>query len=221
MNRILIAIVLISFGLYGDEMKPLKPLGKYKSTEFNLKDGVDYLEIRMYSGDDKRIHTNKYSTQIVAFSKHLATLDTNLVRQFKSIEPNLNGADIRKSTMCLMMGCVSRVGNGFAIENGIKAVRMNETKDIVEYLGTIDTPAELKLVLWLNDNLRDMDDTQSRDLYIQTKNGYKVHHTYENMLANQGECGVFTQEIMVNQKGVVTSQKPLKTLETKECIYAD
>ncbi len=220
MRKVLLA-VLVSVVAFGGGYKPLKALGKFSAKDFHLKEGVDYMEIRMYSGDGDTVDTKKAYLEVQAGSRVLSSFDPQLVKRFKAIKPMINGADIRKSMMCLMMGCVSRVSNGFAIHSDGKQVRMNETRDVVDYLGDIDTPAELKLVLWLNDNMRDKEDNQMSDRYAVTGNGYKVIYTYENTLANMGECGVFTQEITVSRKGKVSAKKAVKTKESKHCVFAD
>ncbi len=59
-----------------------------------------------------------------------------------------------------MSGCVFRQSNGFMIDDQQKIWRMNEVSDVINYLGKIDTPAELKLVLWLNNEAHDEDKYQ-------------------------------------------------------------
>ena len=93
---------------------------------------------------------------------------------------------------------------------------MNEVSDVVKYLGTVDTQAELKLVLWLNNEAHD------KDKYRKISNGYIVISEYDNSIDNLGECGHFVYRLKVSKKGKITEKKLLKKTASKDgCVTAD
>ncbi len=115
-----------------------------------------------------------------------------------------------------MSGCTFSRSNGFMIDKEGKMWRMNEVLDVVKYLGKIDTPAEIKLVLWLNNEAHD------KDKYRKTSNGYTVISEYDNSIDNFGECGHFVYRLKINKKGKITEKKLLKkTASIHGCVAAD
>ena len=89
-------------------------------------------------------------------------------------------------------------------------------------LGEIDTPAEAKLVLWLNDKNRGTSDVDHKDKYRKTSKGYTVISEYDNSIDNFGECGNFTYRININTKGKITEKKLLKKKPSRNgCMTMD
>lgn len=108
------------------------------------------------------------------------------------------------------------------IDSHEKIWRMNEVKDIIEMLGSIDTPAEAKIVLWLNDKNRDTSDENHKDKYRKTHKGYIVISEYDNSVDNFGECGNFTYRISISKKGEITEKKLLSKKPSKNgCLTMD
>jgi len=213
-------LILLVTGMYakGMKWKELKSLNAYQSKAYHLQEGVDYLEVREYIWETpNEVDKNNYTVVMSAYKTSLKSFEPKKVKRFKSLAPNFNKeANIRKIGNCLMSGCIFRCTNGFMIDTEKKIWRMNEISDVIKYLGNIDTPAELKLVLWLNQEAHD------KDKYRKTDNGYTVISEYENDINNFGECGYFVYRLNISKKGKITEKKLLKKIASKYgCITAD
>ena len=152
----------------------------------------------------------------------LASFDAKLVKEFKAVKPNLTQeTNLKRVGFCLMFGCTHVLGNGFMIKRDKKIWQMNMTQDILQMIDEVDTPAEVRLVLWLNDkNLA----TYSKEKYHYRKvsNGYEIRHEYENTLSNIGECGRFTYEMFVTNKGTISKNRLVKkSTENVGCLAMD
>jgi hypothetical protein len=215
---ILLALVLSSVYVNAAKWIELKSLNAYQSSEYHLKNGVDYLEVREYIWQSPhKVDKNSYRVVISAYKTPLKSFKSKKVKKFKALAPNFTKeANIREIGHCLMSGCTFSRSNGFMIDKDGKMWRMNEVSDVIKYLGTIDTPAELKLVLWLNSEAHD------KDKYWKTSNGYTVISEYDNSIDNFGECGHFVYRLKINKKGEITEKKLLKKTASKHgCVTAD
>lgn len=226
MKKILLLIsTLIFLGCSNSALKTFQPIKEYKIDEYKLKKGVEYLEIREYiqSPSQSKYDIENYGTIITMQSKPLESFSPKLMKAFKKIKPNLGKeSNIRSSRFCLMRGCTSRISNGFMIDSNNKIWVLNEVKDILEMIGEVDTPAEVNLVLWLNDKHRSISDKNYKDKYRKTSEGYTIISQYDNSISNSGECGLFTYEIDIAKNGEMTKKKLLKKEASKHgCLAID
>ena len=207
-----------------DQWQKLKPLEDYSPDDFNLKKGVEYLEIRTYhkGQKEKKYRTKDYSIAIRMGETPLSFFEPKLIKAFKKIAPNLsNETNIKQVGFCLMSGCVSKISNGFMIDSHNKMWVMNTTEDILNMIGEVDTPAEAKLVLWLDDK-RMGEPEEDIYQYQKVDNGYKILYEYDNSLSNLGECGHFIYEMFITKNGKITQKKLLKKSEPKNgCLAMD
>ena len=213
-----LALVLNSVYANATTWQYLKPLKKYPSHAYSLKVGVAYFEVREYTWSTQdKINKNIYKIIMSSGKMPLTSFDKKIQKRFKGVAPNLSKeANIRKRGSCLLSGCTFAQSNGFMINDQQKIWRMNEISDVMKYLGIIDTPAELKLVLWLNN------EAHKKDRYRNTSNGYIVISEYDNSIDNFGECGHFVYRLKVSKKGKITEKKLLKKTESKDgCMTAD
>ncbi len=223
----IVLLVLLITGVHakGAKWQELKALKEYPVNAYKLKEGVEYLEIRNYikGNKDKRYNIKKYGVTVSMQRTPLKSFSPKMVKKFKALSPNLSKqTNIKSSTFCLMSGCVSQISNGFMIDSHGKMWRMNMVKDVIGMLGEIDTPAEAKLVLWLNDKNRSTSDENYKDKYRKTSKGYTVISEYDNSIMNFGECGHFTYRININKKGKITGKKLLKKKPSKNgCLAMD
>lgn len=224
---VLLLLSLLLTGLHAKAAKwqKLKSLKEYSGSDYALKKGVEYLEIREYfrGVKDKGYNTKKYEVTVSMQGSALKSFNTEIVKKFKASIPNLSKqTNIKASTFCLMRGCVSRISNGFMIDSHEKIWRMNEVSDLIGMLGEVNTPAEAKIVLWLHDNRRDISDKNHKDKYRKTSKGYTVISEYDNSIDNFGECGNFTYQINISKKGKITENKLLKKKPSKNgCMTMD
>ena len=226
MKLFLIFLLLVSsLCAKSQNMRKLKELQAFSPTEYHLKKGIVYLEIREYGWTNKqKVNTRVYTVLTKAFSKPLSQFDKKTIKKFHALSPNLlKRTNIRKNRQCYIDGfCNMKLSNGFAIDDKGKMWRLNETKDIIEMLDVIDTPAEVKMVLWLNDNFRRVSQDSYKDSYTKTSHGYSVIEYYCNNVGNYGACGCFTSRIKIDTKGNITSKKMIKQkLDNSDCILFD
>lgn len=225
MKKIIAIIFLMSLWLLGQDFIPTKPLGEYKSRDYNLKDGVEYLEIRTYLGQAKSTQEvydeTTYQKEIAIHSKHDDSMDSKMLENLKALKPNLKDSDIRKNKICRFMGCNFRVSVGILVFKDKSIVQLNNVSDVVAMLGKIDTPAELELVLWLNNSNKNLTDHKHRESYKKVKNGYEVISVYENRVMNLGECGIFKHKLFVNDYGKIEKKILLEKIEIDDCVRAD
>ena len=220
-------LILLLTGLHAKSAKwqELKSLKEYSASAYMLKEGVEYLEIRNYirGMKDKRYNIKKYDVTVSMQRLSLESFSPKMVKKFKALSPNLSKqTNIKRSGFCLMSGCVSRISNGFMIDSHGKMWRMNTVNDVIGMLGEIDTPAEAKLVLWLNNKNRGISDDNHKDKYRKTSKGYTIISEYDNSIDNFGECGHFTYRINISKKGKITEKKLLKKKPSKNgCMTMD
>jgi len=217
--KIVLLLLLVS-GVYAKsaQWQNLKPLKQYPSNTYTLIEGVEYLEVRKYVWHSPhKVDKNSYHVVMSAYKTPLKSFKSKKVKKFKALAPNFTKeANIREIGHCLMSGCTFSRSNGFMIDKDGKMWRMNEVSDVVKYLGIIDTPAEIKLVLWLNNEAHD------KDKYRKTSNGYTVISEYDNSIDNFGECGRFVYRLKISKKGKITEKKLLKkTASIHGCVTAD
>ena len=183
----------------------LKPLKEYSHSEFRLKKGIEYLEVRQYDSDrNYKINRKKYRVRFPIYRTPLNKLNSKLTRQFRKIPPNISKeTNIKKLSICATGECKTTIGNGFYIDSNGRMGYMNEISDVVGFLDKIDTPAEIQFVLWMNNK-------ENGKYYKKTKRGYEVIIDYVNNIANFGKCGKFRDRAIIDYRGKITSYKTLK-----------
>jgi len=204
--------------------KPLPALNTFAINSYNLKKGVRYVEVRQYAKDvkDREFNKHKYVITAVMQRGSKSPFSKRKLRQFRSIRPDLTReCNIKRTNFCIMAGCYTTLSNAFMLDSNNKMWRLNEVVDIVNILGKIDTLSELKMLLWVNNPLRDVDDRNFKDRYIKRKNGYRVISEYDNSLANIGSCGHFTYKIDVSQNGNIRKKLIKKEPSKHGCLEAD
>lgn len=225
MKQVLLWVLLLS-AVHAKDTKwhTLKSFEVYPASAYTLREGVEYLEIRTYVwGIQSKTYSKKYIVTAKLGKKPLNSFDPKVVKKFKASSPNLTEkTNIRKYGFCVMAGCTSYISNGFMIDKKQKIWRMNEVSDVLSMLGEVDTPAEVKLVLWLNDNNRGTSDLNHKDKYRKTSKGYAILSEYDNSMSNFGECGLFTYEINISKQGKITQKKLLKKRDSPHgCLAVD
>ncbi len=211
------------------EWQELKALESYPASAYRLKEGVEYMEIRTYSkhvsGMIGMTPLKTYFKKYVAVKlgkKSLDSFDPKVVENFKALSPSTpEETNIRKNQFALMSAFTSYASNGFMIDKNNKAWQINRVSNVIGKLGEIDTIAEVKFVLWLNDKHRSTMDRKHKDKYRKTSKGYIVISEYENQMTNYGECGHFTYQINISKQGKITQNKLLKKKPVKSCGSAD
>ena len=197
----IVLLALLLTGVYGKGVKwqVLKSLNEYPASAYTLKEGVSYFEIREYMKQNSKYNTKKHKIVFSAYTRSLdsyvSSVRTKFRRQLPSITKKTN---MRKITKKLRSGAYEYViCNGFMIDSDEKIWRMNTTKDAIEMLGEIDTPAEVQAVLWLNKKYE-------ANSYRKTSKGYEVRIKYGN---TSNKCGDI---VTITKKGKIVNYRSLK-----------
>jgi len=207
----------------------LQTLESYPASAYRLKEGVEYMEIRTYRTQVSGIigmtplkTSFKEYIAVKLGKRSLDSFDPKVVEKFKALSPNTSEeSNIRKYQFSLMSGSTSYASNGFMIDKNNKTWQIKKISDVIDKLGDIDTPAEVKFVLWLNDNHRSTTDKKRKDRYRKTSKGYIVISEYENEITNFGECGHFFYQIKISKRGKITEKKLLKKKPAETCGSVD
>jgi len=222
MNKILIFISLLLFfsiELSAKKSKwiPLEHISTYKASDYNLKKGLEYLELRQYeSKENNKLRDKPYTVLLSFYRKPLNSFDKRTIKKFKKLKPNIEPkSNIKKSHYeSFGVGCYYKY-NAFVIDSDRRFWRMNTIEDIIGYLGEIDTPAELQTVLWLRDK-------SSGVKYRAIKGGYEVVYSSMDIMGGAKYCTEEIYILRVDKMGKFLSEKHIKSKKTKtmcvQCI---
>ena len=222
MKKILITMLFLAIpvAILADnlmEYKKLKAIGAYKSSEYNLSSTIKYMEVRLYNiqtirGQKKFISPN-YKTITAIKSSNISN---ELIAKIKKYPPIFTYlSNIHSSGMCVMSGCGHNKGNAFIVDTHNKVWKMDEVSDVLNYLGDIDTEAELRLLLWLKSI------KYENSKYRKIKDGYEVIVEYDNDLSNIGECGHFKYHLIVTKQGDISQLLLSKSKSKNGCLALD
>ncbi|SFV54599.1 hypothetical protein MNB_SV-13-1954 [hydrothermal vent metagenome] len=150
-----------------------------RASDFNLEEGVEYLEIRanvVYPW--KKSHRVLFSTDKTYMSKMSQTLQEtlNALAPIDNRENNLYLEHKRNSSSCRI------VYNAVIVTNKDKIYKMNTIQDIRSVLGTIDTEGEIALLLWLHDY------ENTLEQYRRTFQGFEATGWYQPMIGEAQKC---------------------------------
>ena len=190
----------------GAKWQNLKPLYKYSTSAFHLKDDVSVMEIRRYDTYDNYKKYNKPTIEMKYYKTPLKLLDPRLLKRFKSTAPIL----LKSGNIHRLSKRSSEINNAFIIDSSGKMLKMNEIIDVIGFMGEIDTPAEAQLILWLYSK-------REGTKYRKTSKGYEIIIKYEKSYPSSkgdGKIAEICEEIreatdraIVNKKGKIISYK--------------
>ncbi|BAF72973.1 hypothetical protein [Sulfurovum sp. NBC37-1] len=176
---VLLGLLIISVNAQGAKWQKLKPLNAYKGNAYHLKENVAYMEIRWYATKKGK----KITETLKLYRKPLESYPEDTILKFRSLKPKYsNNADIGWS------------GNAFFIDTEGKMFQMDMRKDIMSLLGKIDKPAEVELILYLNN-------AEGKHYFKKTSKGYRVK-TVEKLKGCTSKVG----QGMVNRSGKYTDE---------------
>jgi len=197
-------LVLLVTGAQAKSIKwqKLQPVNLYSASAFHLKESVECLEMKMCMMDAKGNKcVNKSFTIVGICPEPPKSFNAKLIKRFKKLHPKKSPKDnIRKETP------PGSITNGFVLDRKGTIWRLNEVKDILDVLGTIDTPAEAQFVLWLHGG----DPAKS---YRKTSKGYEVlaeKKTLSPCNDDKDYEEIFIYKIQINSKGKISGKKLVK-----------
>ena len=191
-------------------------LRSYKRGEYHLRQDIQCLEVRRYPvNKNNKLDRNYWSNIITWCVMPYKSFDSKLMKGFRKAKPNLSrNGDIGKRE-------AGFISNAFVMDRENKMWRMNMVEDVVRYLGTVDTLAEARLILWLYGK-------QKPYKYRKTSKGYEFLITYTKSIAGCDKCKStetciedkeIKEKAIVDRKGNIVFFKQLysKILQ-EECI---
>ena len=117
----IVLIVLLTTGLHAKaaKWKTLKLLHEYTESTYQLKEGVEYLELREYTRVQNSKKKMRHTETVFEMKrKPLSGFPSAKVKKFNKLTPILSDqTNIRKFTFCDPNGCVEYVGNAFTMNN--------------------------------------------------------------------------------------------------------
>ena len=213
--KIVLITILLTLTVHAG-WKPLKSLDHYGPKAFTLKKGVVYVELYKY-----RKLTEM--AEKVTVSKNTSVA----LRIYQSTPHNMNVFSriplkeryaIKKGEYVGLGGSSSWYYNGFMLDAAGKTWRLENTKDVIDMLYPIDTPADLSLVLWLNSDAREKAEKYSAK-YRKSGSGYIVqeYHASHEYSSWKYACGEYTFEYKINVSGKIIQKKLIKKRKFKVC----
>ena len=191
-------------------------LRSYKRGEYHLRQDIQCLEVRRYPvNKNNKLDRNYWSNIITWCVMPYKSFDSKLMKGFRKAKPNLSrNGDIGKRE-------AGFISNAFVMDRENKMWRMNMVEDVVRYLGTVDTLAEARLILWLYGK-------QKPYRYRKTSKGYEFLIIYTKSIAGCNKCKStetciedkeIKEKAIVDRKGNIVFFKQLysKILQ-EECI---
>lgn len=211
-----VLIVLLTTGLHAKtaKWKTLKLLHEYTESTYQLKEGVEYLELREYTRVQNSKKKMRHTETVFEMKrKPLSGFPSAKVKNFNKLTPILSDqTNIRKFTFCDPNGCVEHVGNAFMIANDGKLWKMNEIADVWNYIEKMDVPAKIQLTLWLYGK-------RHGTRYRKVSDGYEVIiEQYRYSCAEEYE-EYFTYSVHISKQWKVVKEKLLKYRKEKtQCV---
>jgi len=202
---VLLALLLTGVQAKAAKWQKLKPLDTYPGSAYHLKENVAYMEIRWYATKKGK----KVTKTLKLYRKPLESYPKETISKFRSLRPKYsNDADIGWS------------GNAFFIDTKGKMFQMDMRKDIINLLGKIDKPAEVELILYLNN-------AEGRHYFKKTSKGYKTKSveklkgcTSTVRLGIVDSSGKYTDEFRHNlQRKGCKKRKHTKFVQNKKVNY--
>ncbi len=194
---------------------PLKTLEHYGPNAFTLKKGVAYVELRkfstmtLYSGKSHRT-TKKASSALRLY--RTAPHDKEIFRRL----PIQKRYAFNKGSTGGYLSASEWYYNGFMMDSAHKLWRLEYAKDVIDVLRPIDTPAEIRLVLWLNGRYSSNDRYNAK--YRKDGISYLVR---EHFIINDADtwqgCGDYTYQYRINSSGKILQKKLIRKKAVREC----
>jgi hypothetical protein len=213
--KTMLVVILLTFTANAD-WKPLKSLDHYGPKAFTLKKGVVYVELRKQSKSTELAEKVTVSKNTrVALRIYQST--PHKMNIFSRI-PLKERYAVKKDEYAGLVSLSSWYYNGFMQDSAGKIWRLENTKDMIDMLYPIDTPADLSLVLWLNSDAREKAEKYSTK-YRKNGSGYIVREQHSSHEYNGWKyaCGEYIFEYKINASGKVTQKKLIKKRKFKVC----
>jgi len=197
-KKLFLILLFGTINLFGWEKLYSLDSQKYSFKDFGF-DNIDCLELRSYPVNPS---THKQITDRCTVPISICEdIDNSIYRRFKVIKPNLScDGDIRTNNQILPV-----IVNAMTIDKNGKMWSMNEIEDVLRFIGEIDTPAKLQLVLWLYG--------ENEGAYYRKKfDKYEVMISYKSSSTshNKSFLDTYIYKLVVNRQGELINKRLVK-----------
>jgi len=141
---ILTAMFIFLVTAEGSAWKKLEYIEMQDGKTYHLQDNVSVLEFRNYK---KPYKASSFRPDITIEVKKVSEKE---MKTFRRAAPNFS----RKSNIAYPPKYKGDTSRAFVLYSDGKISRMNEIADVLKLMGTIDTPEEAQLVLWMHSQYR-------------------------------------------------------------------
>jgi len=223
MERLIVVLMLIGSFVFAN-WKPLKLIDSYGKGSFNLKKGVEYIEInyhgifRVYSYQNRKNYLDFCFYKIG--KKPLESLGQSALRTFKKYRKVGN----RAKALVEYDSSTSKeynlvFYNAYMIDSNNKFWLLENKQDLIDSIRPIDTQSEVALIIWLNGHEIIENDKRIEYYkveYKRLKSGYKVKERYIKMDKNYKGCTKFKYIYNISKSGKL-SKKLLSKIVKEDC----
>lgn len=198
--------------------KTLHEIEYYGPKAYTLKRGVAHVEVRRYSDITRETssvskHTKEVKTVIQMYRRELSLFGNKIREDFKRL-PSKKSDAFKKGSYAGLGGYSSWYYNGFMLDMAHKMWRLENVEDVIEMVKPVDTPAEIRLVLWLH----------SKDFYkdyysAKYRKSGRLYIVREHYVINDYDhgCGDYTYRYKINRLGKIIEKKLLSKKAVEEC----
>lgn len=181
--------------LKANEGKKIMSLSKAKLNDVHLAKPVKYFDIKQYDRGGK--YVTGWSFDMAAYKK-LSNKDTKRIRSAKAQKPK---SSFWKRS--LNDGTFAGFYNLHYLDSHSRVQTINSRKDLLSFLGTVDTLAELSMLF--------LDHNYGKIRYKKMGNIYnlRIHDVYYPDCDGCGEpaCTLFVRQMILNNKGKILLDK--------------
>ena len=208
MKKLIVLFLIV--GYLSANWKPFVSIDAYGKGKFNLKRGVEYIEIDYHIFKEIYSYKNhKREHEFFAFykigKKPLKSFGKNVELTFKK-----NRKIARKDKAVLKVDRTNAKEfnlvfyNAYMLDSRGKIWILENKQDLIDMIKPIDTISEMALVLWLN-GYDEIDRRANKENYLigykNSKNGYKVLESYNIMNKDHIGCIEYKYIYTVSRSG--------------------
>ncbi|MBN2824673.1 MAG: hypothetical protein JXQ76_05070 [Campylobacterales bacterium] len=214
--KYIVLLVLVLNLLEASQWHTLKPLSHYSSSDYQLKKGVEILELREYKINTKEeIMPTPYRKVVSIEKKPLKSFDATTIKYFESIKPIIHSRNDFGMLSYVFVGHGCRyLYNAMMIDSEQKIYKMDTKADLIGFLGSIDTDAEVQLVTFLQKKLEGIK-------YRKVAQGFEVIVVAAFKAgAPNTKCKESTYSIIIDTQGNIIQDTLINEKELElDCIY--
>jgi hypothetical protein len=201
---------------------PLKLMSTYHGKDFHLKPGVEYVEVHLHDTFIPDDHKPSLFTKriIQMYRKPLKSYGSKSLRAFRhTTATGSKRYGFLRGSAGLMTGSRSWYFNGTMLDSQHKLWHLETTRDLIDMVLPIDTPAEVKLVMWAHKRAEWFVTfhEEYHAKYKRSGSRYLVEEHYSITDTAYGECGIYTYRYSIDRQGHMSKGKLIRKRPSKIC----